>query len=144
MAAHSTGIIINSGPAYLVSSAISNGNFAQQFMDYYTIAFDSGLAARAAPFGVTASCNNNTVTISWMDTPLEMGSESQAYNVYRGTTGPPTTIPGTQATQVGTTTSMLSVTDTPTPGSIYWYKVVKVSGGVEYASANRVVSVYVG
>ena len=36
----------------------------------------------------------------------------------------------------------VAITDTPTPGSVYWYKVVKVSGGTETKS--RVVHTYVG
>jgi hypothetical protein len=140
-AAHTAGIVINGGAA--ISSglgSVSNGYFGQQFIDYFTLAFDSVLASRAAPFGVQCSCTNNVVTISWMTTPLGTGAETQGYNVYFGTTA------GTQAVGLsGNPYTGTSATHTPgTPGQIYWYKVVKVSGGVEQTSKYRVVHTYVG
>lgn len=130
-----TSFVINDGAVEAGAGKIDYGYFGHQFIDYYTIAYDSVSASDAAPFGAAASCNNNTVTISWRSTPLGTGAKSQSYNVYRGTTS------GSQTTLVGNTSS-LSMTDTPTPGSQYWYKVVKVSGGVETKS--RVVNTYVG
>jgi hypothetical protein len=134
IAAHTRNIFVNSGN-YNVSSQ-NAGYFAQQFIDYYPFASDSLAASHAAPFGVTASCSNNRVTISWMTTPLGTGAESQSYNVYRGTSSSQTTLVGN--------TSSTSITDTPTPNQQWWYKVVKVSGGVEYLAKTRVVQVYVG
>jgi len=143
VAAHtSNGININGGPYGSDANSASTGGLSEQFVDYYTCPIDSAAASRAAPFGVRASCTNNTVTLTWMSTTLGSGAESQAYNVYRGTSGPPSTIPGTQTTLVGSTSSN-TINDTPGGGQ-WWYKVVKVSGGVEYLTKCRIVSVYVG
>lgn len=136
VSSHTANVIVNSGRYnYSAAAAGSAGHFDNQFIDYYTVAYDSILASDAAPFGVAASCNNNTVSLSWMSTPLGTGAKSQSYNVYKGTSS------GTQSTLVSNT-SGLSLTDTPTANQQWWYKVMKVSGGSETKS--RVVSVYVG
>ena len=134
VAAHTRNISINGGVNYLTESSVNGGMLGEQFIDYYTCVVDSTAASRAAPFGVTASCNKNTVTISWLTTPLGAGAETQSYNVYRGDAN-------SQTTLVGNTAST-SITDTPTPGQQWWYKVVKVSNGVE--RKYRVVHTYVG
>jgi hypothetical protein len=133
IAAHTPNIFVNSGQ-YNVSS-VGGGCFHEQFIDYYTVAYDSTAASDAAPFGVSVSCTNTLVTVSWMSTPLGTGAKTQSYNVYRGSTS------GSQTTLVGGTSS-LSIVDAPSPGQQWWYKVVKVSGGVETKS--RAVHTYVG
>ena len=105
----------------------TNGGLWHQFIDQYFYILDSTAAASAAPLGVTASCTNGTVTIQWNNC-----LPHQNYRVYRGTTS------ATQATLVGNVTGT-SITDTPTPGSQYWYKVVTMNGTEQ---KSRVVSVY--
>ncbi len=132
-----TSIQFNSGTDYNVDSVAAAGGFRQQFIQYITSVTDDYLAARAAPFGVAASCSSNTVTISWMLQPCRSGAAAQTYHVYRGTTA------GTQATSIGTTAGS-SITDTPTPGSVYYYRVVKIAGGIEQTTKYRIVHTYVG
>ncbi len=129
-------IDINGG-RYGDSSSGSGGGLNEQFVDYHTITLDFATAAQAAPFGVAASCSSNTVTISWKTHVTGYDPWGISYNVYRGTTA------GTQATLVGNSTST-SITDTPTPGSVYYYRVVKKSLGIEYPTKYRIVSTYVG
>jgi hypothetical protein len=129
-------IDINGG-AYGDRSSSSIGGLNEQFVDYYTVTLDFATAAQAAPFGVAASCSSNTVTISWKTHVTGYDPWGISYNVYRGTTV------GTQATLVGNSTGT-SITDTPTPGSVYYYRVVKKSLGIEYPSKYRIVSTYVG
>ncbi len=131
-----TSISINAGTNYNTESNAAQAGFRQQFINYYTYSVNDAYVAAAAPFGVAASCSSNTVTISWLAQTAPTGAP-QTYKVYRGTTA------GTQATVVGTTSS-LSITDTPTPGSIYYYRVVKVAGGVEQTTKYRIVHTYVG
>ncbi len=128
---------VNSGTNYNVDSVAAAGGFRQQFIQYITSVTDDNLASKAAPFGVVASCSSNTVTISWMLQACRSGAPAQTYHVYRGTTL------GTQATSIGTTASS-SITDTPTPGSVYYYRVVKISGGIEQTTKYRIVHTYVG
>src|SRR6185369_1983736 len=73
-------------------------------------------------------CISNTVTVSWNNC-----LPHQNYRIYRGTTA------ATQATLVGDVTGT-SITDAPTPGAQYFYKVVTMNGGTEQQS--RVVSAY--
>lgn len=105
----------------------TNGGLWHQFVDQYFYILDSTTAASAAPLGVKASCTNGTVTIQWNNC-----LPHQNYRVYRGTTS------GTQATLVGNVTGT-SITDTPTPGSQYFYKVVTMNVTEQ---KSRVVSVY--
>lgn len=105
-----------------------NGGLWQNFIDQYSIITNPTAAANAAPMGVTADCVSGTVTVSWNNV-----LPNNTYRVYRGTTA------GTQATLVGNVTGN-SITDTPTVGSQYFYKVVTMNSGVEQKS--RVVNVY--
>jgi hypothetical protein len=107
---------------------VKNGGLWQQFIDQYYYVTDATLAVDAAPFGVAADCVSGTVTISWNDC-----LPNRTYRVYRGTTV------GTQATLIGDVTGV-SITDTPTVGSQYFYKVVTLNSGVEKKS--RIVNVY--
>ncbi len=129
-------VSINAGNNYNVGDG-SPGGFRQQHVQYLTCVTNDWDAAQAAPFGVTATCSSNTVTIAWKLQTLRSGSPAQTYNVYRGTTA------GTQATLLGNTATA-SMTDTPTPGSVYYYRVVKVSGGIEQTTKYRIVHTYVG
>ena len=95
----------------------TNGGLWNQFSDIYYLHTDATAAASAAPMGVVADCTGGIVTISWNNS-----LPHQNYRVYRGTTS------GTQATLIGDVTG-LSITDTPTPGSQYWYKVVTMNSG---------------
>jgi len=106
----------------------TNGGLWQQFIDLYYYVTNATSAAGAAPLGVTADCVSGTVTISWNDC-----LPNRTYRVYRGTTV------GTQATLIGDVTGV-SITDTPTVGSQYFYKVVTLNSGVEQKS--RIVNVY--
>jgi len=106
----------------------TNGGLWQDFIDQYYLITNATSAADAAPLGVTADCVSGTVTVSWNDC-----LPNRTYRVYRGTTV------GTQATLIGDVTGV-SITDTPTPGSQYFYKVVTLNSGVEKKS--RIVSVY--
>jgi hypothetical protein len=105
----------------------TNGGLWHQMMDQYFLITDSTAAASAAPLGVKASCTNGTVTIQWNNCLPHSN-----YRVYRGTTV------GTQATLIGDVTGT-SITDTPTPGSQYFYKVVTMNGGEQ---GSRIVNVY--
>ncbi|WP_316176206.1 hypothetical protein [Bradyrhizobium sp. SZCCHNRI1073] len=106
---------------------LTNGGLWHQFIDQYYYISDATAAASAAPLGARASCTSGTVTIQWNNS-----LPHQNYRVYRGTTA------GTQATLIGDVTGT-SITDTPTPGSQYFYKVVTMNGGEQ---KSRVVSVY--
>jgi hypothetical protein len=105
----------------------TNGGLWQQFIDLYYYVTDATAAASAAPLGVTADCVSGTVTISWNNC-----LPHQNYRVYRGTNAT------TQATLIGDVTG-ISITDTPTAGSQYFYKVVTMNSGEQ---GSRVVSVY--
>lgn len=105
-----------------------NGGLWQNFWDQYSIITNPTTAADAAPLGVTADCVSGTVTVSWNNV-----LPNNTYRVYRGTTV------GTQATLIGDVTGV-SITDTPTVGSQYFYKVVTLNAGVEKKS--RIVNVY--
>jgi len=125
-----TGTYNVSATSDLASTSIkiaTNGGLWQQFVDQYYYITDATAAASAAPLGVAADCVSGTVTISWNNC-----LPHQNYRVYRGTTV------GTQATLIGDVTGV-SITDTPTPGSQYFYKVVTMNGGEQ---GSRVVSVY--
>lgn len=106
----------------------TNGGLMNQFVDLYSIIADSSAATLAAPVGVTADCVSGVVTVSWSDV-----LPNNSYRIYRGATV------GTQATLIGTVSGS-SITDSPTVGSQYFYKVVKMSGGTEQKS--RIVNVY--
>lgn len=104
-----------------------NGGLWQQFIDLYYYITNSTTAANAAPLGVTADCVSGVVTISWNNC-----LPHQNYRVYRGTTV------GTQATLIGNVTGT-SITDTPTAGSQYFYKVVTMNSSEQ---GSRIVNVY--
>lgn len=108
-------------------TVVTNGGLWQQMVDQYYLITDATAAASAAPLGVKASCTSGLVTIQWNNS-----LPHQNYRVYRGTTA------GTQATLIGDVTGT-SITDTPTPGSQYFYKVVTMNSGEQ---KSRVVSVY--
>ena len=114
-------------PAGTTFTIFTNGGTAQQWLDQYYLITDATAAASAAPLGVKASCTAGVVTISWNNS-----LPHQNYRVYRGTTA------GTQATLIGDVTGT-SITDTPTAGSQYWYKVVTMNGGEQ---KSRTVNVY--
>jgi hypothetical protein len=105
----------------------TNGGLWQQFSDIYSLITDTTAAASAAPLGVRASCDAGVVTIRWNNCLPHSN-----YRVYRGTTV------GTQATLIGDVTGT-SITDTPTAGSQYFYKVVTMNGGEQ---GSRIVDVY--
>lgn len=104
-----------------------NGGLWQQFIDLYYYVTDATAAASAAPLGVTADCVAGVVTISWNNC-----LPHQNYRVYRGTDAT------TQTTLIGDVTGV-SITDTPTPGDQYFYKVVTMNSGEQ---GSRVVNVY--
>lgn len=106
----------------------TNGGLWHQMVDQYYLITDATAAAGAAPLGVKANCVSGVVTISWNDC-----LPNRTYRVYRGTTV------GTQATLIGDVTGV-SITDTPTVGSQYFYKVVTLNSGAEQKS--RIVNVY--
>lgn len=106
---------------------MTNGGLWQQFVDQYYLITDATAAASAAPHGVRASCTAGVVTIQWNNS-----LPHQNYRVYRGTDAT------TQATLVGDVTGT-SITDTPTPGDQYFYKVVTMNGGEQ---KSRIVNVY--
>lgn len=108
----------------------ANGGLWHEFIDAYYYVTDSTAAAGAAPLGVVADCLNNTVTVSWSDC-----LPNRTYRVYKGSSA------GTQATLVGDVTGT-SITDAPTSGQQWWYKVVTLNAGAE--QKNRVVNCYVG
>jgi hypothetical protein len=104
------------------------GGLNQELVDYYVYPYDATLAVAAAPVGVVASCAAGVVTVSWYD-----ALPNNTYRVYKGTSS------GTQATLVGDVAGT-SITDSPTPGQQWWYKVVTLESGTE--RKNRVVHVY--
>lgn len=105
----------------------TNGGLWNQFIDMYYLTTNATTAASAAPLGVRVSCTSGVVTIQWNNSLPHSN-----YRVYRGTTV------GTQATLIGDVTGT-SITDTPTAGSQYFYKVVTMNSGEQ---KSRVVSVY--
>lgn len=106
---------------------VTNGGLWHEFIDQYYLITNATTAASAAPLGVRASCTSGVVTIQWNNS-----LPHQNYRVYRGTTA------GTQSTLIGDVTGT-SITDTPTAGSQYFYKVVTMNSGEQ---KSRVVSVY--
>lgn len=109
----------------------NGGGSNEQYLDLYCYPIP-GLSAQynaSAPCGVKASAASGTATISWFD-PVG----GRTFRVYRGTSA------ASQPTLVGDFTAT-SCTNTPTSGSVYYYKVVTLVGGVEQAS--RIVSTYV-
>lgn len=107
----------------------NGGGINEQYADVYAYVYDATAAQASAPFGVRASCTAGVATISWDDLP-----SGRTYRVKRGTSF------GTYGTTVGDVTGT-SITDSPTVGSVYYYQVTSLHGGVEQAS--RVVSTYV-
>lgn len=107
----------------------NGGGLNEQYIDCYAYVFDATAAQASAPSGVKASCAAGVVTISWDDIPA-----GRTYRVKRGTDGT------TFGTTVGDVTGT-STTNSPTVGSVYYYQVTSLHGGVEQAS--RVVSTYV-
>lgn len=110
------------------ASYADGGGLDDEMVDYYTYVYDATAAASAAPVGVRASCVDGVVTLQWYD-----ALPHQNYRVYRGTDAT------TQATLIGDV-SGLSTTNSPTPGSVYYYKVVTLNSGEQ---GSRVVSTYV-
>jgi hypothetical protein len=119
------------GDTGLVTSALpeNGGGLNEQYVDVYAYVYNSGSAANSAPCGVKASCAGGVVSLTWYDPP-----GSRTFRVYRGTTV------GSQPTLVTTVTGT-SASDSPTVGSVYYYKVVAYVAGVEQGS--RIVSTYV-
>lgn len=109
----------------------SGGGTNEQYIDLYCypIPGKEALAATSAPCGVKASCSAGIVTLDWFD-PVG----GRTFRVKRGTDGV------TFGTTVGDVTGT-TITDTPTSGSVYYYQVTSLLGGVEQQS--RVVSTYV-
>jgi hypothetical protein len=107
------------------------GGLWEQFIDYYTEVVDATAAAAAAPVGVSVRAAAGVVTLAWYD-----ALPQNTYRVYRGTTA------ASQTTLVGDVTG-ITTTDTPNPSvpMVFYYKVVKLTAGVEQQS--RVVSTYV-
>jgi hypothetical protein len=110
------------------ASYTNGGGYDDELVDYYTYVVDATAAASAAPCGVRASCQSAVVALQWYD-----ALPHQNYRIYRGTSA------GTQATLIGDVAG-LSATDSPAPGSVYYYKVVTLNGGEQ---GSRVVSTYV-
>lgn len=109
----------------------NGGGTNEQYLDLYCYPIP-GLSAQynaSAPCGVKASCAAGVATISWFD-PVG----GRTFRVYRGTSA------ASQPTLIGDFTAT-SCTNSPTVGSVYYYKVVTLVGGVEQAS--RIVSTYV-
>jgi hypothetical protein len=119
------------GDTGLVSGALpeAGGGLDEQYIDVYAYVYDATTAANSAPCGVKASCNGGTVSLSWYDPP-----GARTFRVYRGTSV------GSQPTLVTTVTGT-SASDSPTVGSVYYYKVVAYLSGVEQGA--RIVSTYV-
>lgn len=109
----------------------NGGGSNEQYIDLYCypVPGKSAQYNASAPCGVKASCASGVATVSWFD-PVG----GRTFRVYRGTTA------ATQATLIGDFTAT-SCTNSPTVGSVYYYKVVTLVGGVEQAS--RVVFTYV-
>lgn len=107
----------------------NGGGLDEEYIDRYSFIVDASAAVNAAPVGVTATCSAGVVTISWDD-----ALPNNTYRVKRGTDGV------TFGTTVGTI-SGVTITDSPTVGSVYYYQVITMNSGVEQAS--RVVSTYV-
>jgi len=107
----------------------NGGGLWHQFIDYYTEIVDPTAAAQAAPVGITASCASGTVTITWLN-----ALPNNTYRVYRGSSA------ASQTTLVGDVIGT-TITDTPTGGQQWWYKVVTLQSGTERQS--RIVHVYV-
>lgn len=109
----------------------NGGGTNEQYIDLYCypIPGKSALYNASAPCGLKARCSGGVVTLSWFD-PVG----SRTFRVYRGTSA------ASQPTLVGDFTAT-SCTNSPTVGSVYYYKVVTLVGGVEQSS--RIVSTYV-
>lgn len=114
----------NEGDSYA-----DGGGYDDELIDYYTYIFNATLAASAAPVGVRASCVDGVVTLQWYDS-----LPHQNYRVYWDED------PAfASATLVGDVTG-LSVSFSPTPGSIIYCKVFTLNGGEQ---GSHVVSTYV-
>ena len=120
------------GDTGLVSSALpeDGGGLNEQYIDVYAYVFDATAAQASAPFNVRASCSAGVVTLTWADLPA-----GRSYRIKRGTDGV------TFGTTVSSSVTAATITDSPTVGSVYYYQVTSLHGGVEQAA--RVVSTYV-
>jgi hypothetical protein len=107
----------------------NGGGLNEQYIDVYHYVFDTTAAATSAPFGVKASCAGGVVTLSWLDVPA-----GSTYRIKRGTAF------GTYGTTLGDVAGTRYV-DSPTVGSVYYYQIIRLSGGVEQQA--RVVSTFV-
>lgn len=123
------GFFGDTGPPTNNALPENGGGLNEQYIDCYAYVFDATAAQASAPCGVKVSCAAGVATISWDNVP-----SGRTYRVKRGTDGT------TFGTTVGDVTGT-STTDSPTPGSVYYYQVTSLHGGVEQAS--RVVSTYV-
>lgn len=109
----------------------NGGGYDDELIDVYTGTVP-GLetqAASSAPVRLRASCSGGVVTLNWDD-----ALPHKNYRIRRGTSF------GTYGTSLGDI-SAVTITDSPTVGSVYYYQVTTLNGGVEAGS--HVVSTYV-
>jgi len=120
------------GTATLGEYYENGGGMYNEYLDLHLDVIDATAAASAAPPGLKAKCSSGNVTLNWYDV-----IPGHAYRIYRGTSA------GSITTNLGDVSSVGQYVDsTATLGSVYYYKVVTLNGGVEAGS--RVVSTYVG
>lgn len=107
---------------------VTAGGLNEEMIEYITEITDAASASAAAPVGVTASCNTGTVTVQCLDV-----LPKRTYRLYRGATA------SSQATLIGDVNG-LSITDSPSAGQQWWYKLVTLNGATE--TQGRIVSTY--
>jgi hypothetical protein len=118
-------------PATLPAPYIQGGGLSEEYLDVYPVIVDATAAPNAAPFGVRCSCAGGNILIRWFDI-----SPGHNYRVKRATS-----LGGTYANLADVTVGQY-IDTTGTLGTVYYYKVVTLNGGVEKDS--RTVSTYCG
>lgn len=105
-------------------------NFGDAQIDLHSLIADETAAASAAPFGVTASCTDGAVTVSWLN-----ALPHQNYRVARSASA---SGPWTDLQDV---TGISYVDNSPTADAVNYYRVTTLNGGEQ---GSRIVSTYAG
>lgn len=114
----------------------SGGGTNCQFIDVYGMVLPGyeTAATASAPFGAKAVCSSGVVTMTWFDLP-----SGRTYRVKRFATSSEAST-DTNGTTVGDVTGT-SITNSPTVGSVYYYRIWSLSSGATQGS--RIVNTYV-
>jgi hypothetical protein len=112
----------------------NGGGINDQWVDAYFYVYDAVAAANSAPFGARASCAAGVVTLNWYDVVGGRTFRIKRYTSLANANA------DTSGTSVGDVTG-ITTTDSPTVGSVYYYRIWSLASGTPQGS--RVVSTYV-